>query len=76
MIKKISFAILMTTVLYATSCPDEEKMQEDRAAPIIGLLIRLGWTYSSYLNAPSLNDPLYSGGPSKPGKCLSCHNQP
>lgn len=71
MIKKISFAMLMTTILYATSCPyQEEEERQSRGVPIVGVLVGLGWTYSSYLNALGPNDPLYSGGPSALGKCI------
>lgn len=77
--KKIVFASLcLVSLAFCNSCDYEQHHNniQGRGVPLVGVLIGLGWTYSSYLNAPGLNDSLYTGGPSRLGKCVSCHNQP
>lgn len=75
--KKMVLVILcLVSFAFCESCSYENDNNiQSRGVPLVGILIGLGWTYLSYLNAPGLNDPLYTGGPSRLGKCISCHNQ-
>lgn len=75
--RKILFSLCLVSLAFCGSCPyeNDDNSIQGRGVPLAGVLIGLGWTYSSYLNAPGLNDPLYTGGPSRLGKCISCHNR-
>lgn len=75
--RKMLANLCLVPLAFCESCLNENDNNgiQSRGVPLAGILIGLGWTYSSYLNAPGLNDLLYTGGPSQLGKCLSCYNQ-